>query len=150
MISYTWGDGTYYISKKLARSPRNTNNLISDIFREGGKYNKIYEWIADILHLTMLFLLLIGAFMTRKDNNNIMLICKLAIIGVFTFFLFWETRSRYLLNYTPVIYVLSGLFVWEIVCRLRQDRLRVSYVLSVCALANLEKVQVNRNLRSDT
>lgn len=143
-ISYTWGDGTYLISEKLARSPRNANSIISDIFRGGGKYNKTYEWIADTLHLTMLFSLLIGAFATRKDRSSIILIYKLTVIGVFIFFLLWETRSRYLLNYTPVIYALSGNFIYTMAYYIYQKRLRMSYILLTCHCSGIEKTSIRK------
>lgn len=127
-ISYTWGDGTYYIPYKLSRSPIHPDNILSDIFNSNGKYNGIYIRVAGALHLAMLVILLIGAFLTRNYSDNITLICKLSIIGIFIFFLFWETRSRYILNYTPVMFVLAGIFFKNIIREFTQMKLRHRYI----------------------
>lgn len=52
----------------------------------------------------MLILMLISAFNTKDKNKNIL---KLTIFGVFLFYLLWETRSRYLINYIPIMVLLT-------------------------------------------
>lgn len=101
-VFYTWGDGTYTVNIKLTRKPLDTENFMADIFQTTGKYYMEYLYYVNFVHYGILLLLLISAIfaLLKKEQKSIPLF--LSIIGIFLFFLFWETRSRYLYNYIPV------------------------------------------------
>lgn len=104
-ISYMWGDGTYYVSAQLNKLPRTPESLMFKIFGADGEYNIVYIYVAHGLQLLMLAIFCYGAFCSIKTRGWANIV-KLAIIGLFIFFLFWETTSRYLLSYIPMFVIL--------------------------------------------
>ena len=57
----------------------------------------------------MLFFLFLAFFSgIRSDKIGAELLLKIILCGVFSFFLLWEARSRYLVNFTPVFLLLEG------------------------------------------
>lgn len=104
-ISYTWGDGTYFIGlyiKKYVKAYGKTNifkNFIikSPVFKF---YCSIYQCM---LLLMILFSFISGAVSGKKRD----ILLKIIICGIFFFLIVWETRSRYLVNFTPVFIITS-------------------------------------------
>lgn len=103
-LSNTWLDGSYFVFTKLAREPLRPNSLV---YRGvmGEPANTIIRFILDVMRISRFLVLLLAAWFTRKKVNWTSVI-KIAYIGVFIFFLFWETRSRYTINYTPLLFIL--------------------------------------------
>lgn len=105
-INYTWSDGTYYSITKLRREPLIENNPYADYVI--GHQNKYFIYFSQISHLTLIGLMLIGAFRLLRTKDTFESILTITIIGVFLFLLLWETRSRYLVLYLPVFLVLAA------------------------------------------
>ena len=105
-INYTWSDGTYYSIRKLIREPLMENNPYADYII--GHQNKYFIYFSQISHLTLIGLMLIGAFRLLRTKDTFESILTITIIGVFLFLLLWETRSRYLVLYLPVFLVLAA------------------------------------------
>ena len=84
------------------------------IFTSDGEYNKIYIYFAHGLQLLMLIIFCYGAIATRKNQDHFMIL-KLVVMGLFAFFLVWETTSRYLLNYLPMFAILMVYLIDQIV-----------------------------------
>lgn len=103
-ISFTWGDGTYYVGDKLRRNPAHPESLAYKVVAGDGEYFTGYNIWMNGLQIMLLIGIAIGAFLSRKDRTAISII-KLALMGVFIFLLAWETRSRYLINYLPLMFV---------------------------------------------
>ena len=105
-INYTWSDGTYFSIKKLIREPLMENNPYADYVI--GHQNKYFIYFSQISHMTLIGLMLIGAFRLLRTKDTFESILTITIIGVFLFLLLWETRSRYLVLYLPIFLVLAA------------------------------------------
>lgn len=108
-INYTWGDGTYYAPDKLNRSPLAENMYQKYVF---GGQKEFYIYGAQMVHLLVMGIIVVAAISLLKDYTNFNLVLSITLFGVFLFLLFWETRSRYLVLYVPIILALAshGLF----------------------------------------
>ena len=104
-ISFTWGDGTYFVGDKLRRNPAHPESLVYQIVSADGNYFTSYNIWMNGLQIMLLIGITIGAFLTRKDRSPMSLL-KIALMGLFMFLLAWETRSRYLINYLPIMLIL--------------------------------------------
>lgn len=103
----TWGSGTYDF-ESILNSYNIDNNIAHQFLLEDGKYYRITYYYCQIYHFTMLFCLIISSIYGIKkgtEENEIISISKLSILGLMIFLLIWETRSRYMLNFIP-IYIL--------------------------------------------
>lgn len=100
---WTWSDGTFYIGNHIGENPK-TPNILHEFVLPEGKYNNIFVLISNGYLLMLLFWVLISALSAAiKPRMNVTVLLNGLIFGVFLFFLVWETRSRYLMNFTPVI-----------------------------------------------
>lgn len=104
---YTWGDGTYFCLNKVVYKFGDTKTALIH-FQDSWKV-KTYLSLVQIRHISMLLLILISYFVCikRKDNNeeDVEIISKLIILGVVAFFMIWEARSRYLINFIPILII---------------------------------------------
>lgn len=101
--TYTWGDGAYFAQVMLKISPVRKGVQHEYITVEGQKV-VIYKYFSQAEQFAMLILMLFSVLNIKDKNKNIL---KLSIFGVVLFFLVWETRSRYLANYIPIMTLLS-------------------------------------------
>ena len=113
-IAYTWGDGTYTVSDQLNKIPSHPDSLLYHIVAKDGRYNDMYITFAHAMQVFMLATFLWGGCITIRDRS-FALILKITIVGIFLFFLIWETTSRYLLNYLPLFVVLTVYMVDSLV-----------------------------------
>ena len=102
-INYTWAEGTYFIPEKLSRQPIDSNPYQTYIF--GGK-NSVYIYLAQAVHLVILGLTTLSGFYLFKNRNSFIYVAAIAIFGNFLFLLIWESRSRYLVLYLPLMMML--------------------------------------------
>ncbi|MBR5408496.1 glycosyltransferase family 39 protein [Candidatus Saccharibacteria bacterium] len=103
-VAFTWGDGTYYVSDKLRREPSHPELLLYKIFSGDGEYFASYNIFMNGMQVLLLVGIVIGAFFTR-NSQSIIAVIKLSLLGLILFLLIWETRSRYLINYLPLMLV---------------------------------------------
>lgn len=104
-INYTWAEGTYFVPEKLRREPINTNGYQSYIF---GEKNEIYIYSAQAVHLVILGLMALSGAYLLKNRNSFLYVAAIAIFGNFLFLMMWETRSRYLVLYLPLMMMLCA------------------------------------------
>lgn len=108
-LEYTWGDGTFFASEKLSRdSIKNTK--ISDYIYGSKKY--YYFSYAKAQWLIVLCFLVMGLIFRKylsKNQQDLQLFIYIALAGLMLFLLIWECRSRYLVNYLPIILLASYL-----------------------------------------
>lgn len=105
---YVWGDGTYFCLNKVVYKFGDTKTALIH-FQDSWKV-KTYLNLAQIRHISMLLLILISyfIFIKRKNGDNkkdVEIISKLIIMGMVTFFMIWEARSRYLVNFIPILII---------------------------------------------
>lgn len=105
-ISFTWNDGSYYLSEVLRRDKLHENRVHS-LVMAGGKNNKYYKYFPQIMHEGMLIYILINSIsiIYNKKYKKYDTICILTTLGLMVFLLFWETRPRYLINLLPIIMI---------------------------------------------
>ena len=103
---WTWEDGTYYISHHIEDCKRE-NILHSFVLTEGE--NHLYFFIySNGFQLLLIFLILMSILKgCIRPDVNIMTLFKGIIFAAFIFFLIWETRSRYLYNFTPLFILVA-------------------------------------------
>ena len=102
-ISYTWTDGTLYAREKLRREPSH-KSLVKYVKSEGND-DYLYWAISNAEWLIILGLMLFGIIYKKylpKEVQVLQFILNMSIFGIFLFLLIWETRSRYLVNYSSI------------------------------------------------
>lgn len=105
-IVYVWGDGSYYAPSKLVRSPINNGHHYDYINMNNSKSN-LYKYFSTSYNIVILLLGLYSAICCMRCNDEINFISRLSLLGLFFFLLMWEARSRYLVNYLPIIVISS-------------------------------------------
>ncbi len=96
----TWSDGYYFANVALNINPINETNLRNFLIKNDTRYIGIY-FTKGIQYLFLMCLLL-GCMVNFRSNNKEIDYIRLAILGLMIFLLFWETRSRYLVNFIPL------------------------------------------------
>ena len=102
-MSDTWNDGSYFVFDKLSREPINDGSAVYDFVMN--KHQSVFRYLMDVVALSRTVLLFVMAIVVRKKRDWSAAL-KMALIGVMLFFLVWETRSRYILNFLPLFSVL--------------------------------------------
>jgi hypothetical protein len=137
-MSYTWGDGSFYAPDKLARFPVSTENggsktWLQQIVLPEGKLFKPFLYIQNGFWLAVLFIFAVGACRDVKvfgaknefSVGAVKFILRLSLLGVILFFLIWETRSRYIVNYTPIFVLLLTLELPDFAKFLKASQLKI-------------------------
>lgn len=116
-IIYTWGDGTYWITKHLNTLDKNGNKKtnISPMFNF--IRGDVFYVYSNVYHMIMLALIITSAIAEIKRKRiSYMTMINGIIFGCVIFFMIWEARSRYIYNFTP-LFIISAtnglLFLWE-------------------------------------
>ena len=114
---FIWGDGTYFAPIKLNRGVPEYTAYHKYILPLAKNQNDLYIYFCQIVNMSMILLLLVsGVYHLIRPGFTIILLCSLALLGIGLFLLLWEARSRYLIQFTPLI-VLCGM---DGVIRLKQ------------------------------
>ena len=101
-IGYTWDDGTYFIKQYIDHG---SNNFLRSFVTK----SPIFYLYALAYHFLMLVMIFVSYLGGVKDNTrNPVTLIRIIIFGVFLFFLIWEARSRYLVNFTPMLIIASA------------------------------------------
>lgn len=104
--TWTWGDGTYYISHHIQK-PARENILHSFVLKDGKHYSIFFAYSCGFQLFLILMICLSALKGIKRINIDSLTILKGVVFVVFIFFLIWETRSRYLFNFTPVFILLA-------------------------------------------
>ena len=107
---FTWGDGTYYAPEKLRKYPVR-KGIQHEFILAKGKYSYIYMYYAEIQHLGILIFMVISSILNYKVKKNfendlkekINIIANMSIFGLLIFLIIWEARSRYIVNFIPIM-----------------------------------------------
>ena len=108
---WTWEDGTYYISHHI-ENPVHKNKLHSYVLRDGEMHFVFYEYSCAFQLFLILMMIISAVKSFNRPKLDFSAFLRLVVFGAFLFFLIWETRSRYLYNFTPLFLILAvdGLF----------------------------------------
>lgn len=121
---FVWGDGTFYAPEKLRRVPIKDYN-IKNMVLGNEKQTIIYRTICQtqiVLFLTFIILSILLRNKLDKKQQQILLLTSVIIFGVFLFFLIWEARSRYIVNFIPIILIQVYLGVIALCNYLKEKR----------------------------
>ena len=104
-LSWMFGDGSFFFPVSIASTINKTkkDNFISNTFVYNSVNYAYFLYFAQALWIVILYLILKSFFMNIYSYTiKIDDIVLIAIVGLLIFFSFWESRSRYIFNYTPV------------------------------------------------
>ncbi|MCZ9310754.1 hypothetical protein PAF15_02025 [Weissella koreensis] len=100
-------DGSFAWLKEghfFAKNPKPTNLLQSFVYKDG-KNLKNYQFLAQLIWLLLLFTLIFA----RSHNDEWVQILRIAILGGLFYLLIFEGgRTRYLIQFLPLIFLLSA------------------------------------------
>ncbi|NLZ46866.1 MAG: phospholipid carrier-dependent glycosyltransferase [Clostridiales bacterium] len=102
-INYTWNDGRYF-SYNHYRDSSSTNGLVH-FFQRNFAFIAFTQ-IVHIITLALMFLSCLGGFQKKRVTK--MALVRLIVFGIALFLLIWETRSRYLINYIPLMIIMAA------------------------------------------
>lgn len=126
-VSYTWGDGTYFIGYYLRHCKE------TSIFKSFVAKSDVFMFLCSVYQCMLLFMILfsfINGALSERQGKEIFL--KIVICGVYFFFLIWETRSRYLVNFSPMFIITAA------------------YSVKVIAAAVKRRFSVNRRINIES
>lgn len=104
---WTWEDGTYFISHHIEKA-RNENVLHEFVLNKGIHHFIFYAYSCGF-QLFILFMMIMSSVKAYKRRElNMMTLIRGLVFGIFVFLLIWETRSRYLYNFTPFFLILAA------------------------------------------
>ena len=103
---WTWMDGTYYSANYLVgfveRSP-----LHSMVLYDGQLRLPYYAYCSGSQLFLILSMALSALKARREARVDIMTFMRIAVTGIFIFFLIWEANSRYPFNFSPLYILLA-------------------------------------------
>ena len=104
-LDLVWNDGTYGLSDCLG-CPHDSDNFLHEFLaKRDGAPREVYKHICTAV-LAAMYLLLIFSCVSDIFSNgqSVQLLApRLALLGVFLFFLVWEARWRYFSSYVPIV-----------------------------------------------
>lgn len=107
--SVTYRDGGYYVGAKLAKYPIHPGGKF-DIVRNTNENFDYFKAFTNAYNYLLQIALIIGMVLglLKRKNFDLSTMMYLALFGLCIFLQMWETRSRYLLNFTPVMIALAA------------------------------------------
>jgi hypothetical protein len=104
--TWTWEDGTYFISHHIEKAVR--ENLLHSFVLDAGENHLVFYIYSCAFQLFLIFMICLSILKgCIKPKIDITTLFKGIVFSAFLFFLIWETRSRYLYNFTPVFILLT-------------------------------------------
>lgn len=100
-MSYIISDGTCYAPSKLDRSVH-TPNLLHQFIVPNAPYAGFLYYLADGAQLCLLALCAAGAWRAAR-RADALTAARVAVFGLLLFLLVWEARSRYLVQFLPLL-----------------------------------------------
>ena len=120
---WTWSDGTYYASHHIDSYVN--KSFLHEFVLIGGKHYFLYFAFSCAYQLFLIVMMILSGIKAVKTKSvDFALILRTAIFGMLVFLLIWETRPRYLLNFTPIFILLTtdGLLYFRSVKGCRKTR----------------------------
>lgn len=103
----TWSNGKYDMEYHLQQKPER-NSWLQEFFFKDGRFYPLYDVYCTLYQFLMLFFIaasVIYGFIKRETGSPVM--WKLALFGLFLFLSLWETKSRYVLHFIPVMLLIT-------------------------------------------
>lgn len=107
-IKKTWGEGDYFTGDLLTRDPLHEGQPIHDFVRDDGVNYGIYRNYTDALAYLVIFLMIVSLLFGFKDETiSLISVVQLVVFGIFLFLLIWESKSKYLVNFLPMMHLVA-------------------------------------------
>lgn len=106
-LTKAFGDGTFALSDFLDDGPVGSSWLHRYVLYESPSYY-VYKYATQVPLLVVYGFVILGAW-GRFRKMSFEIAPYVAVLGLIIFLAFWESSSRYYLNYVPVLYCLGGL-----------------------------------------
>ncbi|WP_367924175.1 glycosyltransferase family 39 protein [uncultured Ruthenibacterium sp.] len=104
-LSYIFGDGLYYAPMKLDIGSVHKGNFLQEYFIQGMRHTGRSVYAALGIQVAMLAGLAAASVNAARRRDHRATVLRVAVLGLALFLLLWEARSRYLLNFLPVMLV---------------------------------------------
>ncbi len=113
-----FGDGTYALSEFLDDNPQHWT-IFHELVLYQGKLYPIYDYLCTSLFTAILIFMTASALLNLRRRGNFSppdtLLPLLCVFGIMLFLLCWEAKSRYIINFIPMIFIgatggLEGLY----------------------------------------
>lgn len=104
----TWFDGQYMQDEHISWGIK--KGKIYDWLIGGRKYNGLFKIYTQVYTYIMHIFVIAGALLSiKKPKADYAMFLRLTMLGVILFFMLWESKSRYILNFTPV-FMLAAIY----------------------------------------
>ena len=104
--TWTYMDGTYYIANYLEKYQHYTP-LHSLVLYEGELRFPFFAYSFGFQFSLIAFMALSAFYSRRRHERGVTTMFRIAVIGMFLFFLIWETNARYPFNFTPLYMLIA-------------------------------------------
>lgn len=105
----SWLDGQFMQDNHIEWGI-NKDSVIYDVLTPGRVYSNIYKLYIQLFVYCMYIFAAIGALLSlKKPKPDYAMFLRLIMLGAMLFFMLWESKSRYLLNFTPV-FMLAAIY----------------------------------------
>lgn len=101
-LSFIFGDGTYFAAYKLYLSPLYNTPLHRFLLWDYGEFG-LTSYATMSLQLCLLAAMAWGAWRAMRSRCHTATVLRVAVFGLALFLLLWEARSRYLINFLPLM-----------------------------------------------
>lgn len=105
---FTWNDGSYWISHHIYNNTGDRNFLHEFVLMNGRAYGVFYCISSGMQIVILLMFCITSLYSVIKPRCDHMTLIRILIFGIALFLLVWETRSRYLFNFTPLFLIVAA------------------------------------------
>ncbi len=113
-VVWTYMDGTYYIANYLENYKHKTP--LHDLILYDGKLRFLFYAYSFAFQMFIFLMMGFSAIKTPNNNHTTPLtMLRIAVTGLFIFFMIWETNSRYPFNFTPLYMLLATEGIYKFV-----------------------------------
>ncbi len=105
----TWGDSCLAGDNYLSRLPRDRNNDVVQFMIMDGKHHDyclVYTWTYYVILFVGIILSGIMAVKNRQ-RQDVLLMGRIALLGLTFFEILWECNSRYLITFIPLLIIMA-------------------------------------------
>lgn len=155
-LATEWNNPTFecFSTQNGKDTPIELSGLVKSTINDGGKVNMLLLWVWDIGQSVLLFGVLLYFVHIRQEETGALL-PGILFIGAFVFFLFWETKSRYVAPYFFMLipYAFQGYRICIEQLRARKTQIALAAVIAAAlltALADSGPLAVCFKLNQDT
>lgn len=121
-----FGSGTYDLHDMLDDGPIRKGHLHEYVLAQG-EHHRLFTYLCHGFHLLLLCVVALSAiadaFSGKANEWLAKNTLRVSLLGLFSFLLFWETSSRYMLNYLPVFILLTQLGIADFYNKMQSSQL---------------------------